>query len=186
MPNQFIRRPANLSRRDMADREPLEPRMEYVEGDNLPYRGYAYHGVEPTERPMEPDGYADMVEMKTDELPEEVQAVPVRIVDTTGGRRRVIFRCDSQIVPAVTPVRMAARDETRVTLRITNINAFHTAYFGPTQNISDVAGGFPMSTNVIHEIKASREEVWVYIPDPAATNVRIAFYAEYEIPLDNP
>lgn len=182
MPNPFIERigQANTSRSEMVDREPLKPVMEQYEGTNLPYRGVQYHGVEPTERPQQPEGYADAVEVDYLDAEKVLEAVPVRVVNRTGRYFRMA-RADSVTLTANTAVSVAGREDTRISLKIVNTHATQTVWVGFAQNMVTWNGSFPLAAGKDVTL-VSKDDVFVL---SAVGGEVIGWLAEYEVPIDD-
>lgn len=188
MPNPFTPWPRNLSRRIDTEREPIKPVPEEHAGDNNPYRGIESHGVAPTERPSPVPGFSGAVEVEY--LPEErePEPVPVRIVQS-GPKYRRTFRADGHQYTYTDfngrPFRLLPREEYRTKVTIMQTNGFFEVFIGASDQLQDWTGGYPVSNRDSISI-ATTEEIWALIDDPTATNIRLSFIAEYEIPIREP
>lgn len=185
MPRIFNRvAPQNLSHSEAVERETVVPAMEHYAGDNNPYRGIESHGVAPTVKPLPPDDYSTRIGIEYEDVPLLQEAVPVQIVNKTNRFRR-IARADNRVLAYTgRPFQLLPREENRVKVQIMNINTFFRVDLGFTDQVRDFTGSFPMSTNVLVEL-VTTDEVWGFIADNTATNVRIGWIAEYEIPIDD-
>lgn len=185
MPNPFIKAgPANTSRNAGTDREPLEPVPEEYVGDNNPYRGIESHGVTPTFRPAPTTGYSETLDVEYEEPVTGPEPVPVQIIQS-GPRFRRIFRADGHQYNYDhfngKPFMLLPREEHRTRVQIISTNGLWEFYIGHSDQMKDWIGGYPLSggRDVIIQ---STEPIWALIADVAATNMRIAYIAEYEIP----
>lgn len=182
MPNPFIERVGapNRSHREMTDREPIEPIVEQYEGTNLPYRGVQYHGVEPTERPQEPEGYANAVEVDYLDAEPTQEAVPVRVVNRTDRYQRTA-RADTFTLVANIPVNVAGREDTRTSLKIVNTHATQTVYIGFAANMTNWNGSYPLAAGK-DITTVSQDDVFVM---SLVGGELIGWIAEYELPVDD-
>ena len=185
MPNPFVELPRNRSRRIDVEREPIEPVPEEYAGDNNPYRGIETHGVAPTERPSPVPKFTSGVEVEYLDEVREPEPVPVRIVQS-GPEFKRTFRVDGHQYNysdfGGRPFRLLPREPYRVKVTIIATNGLFEMYIGASDQLKDWSGGYPISRGRSVSIETT-VVICPLIADSSATNMRVAFIAEYQIPV---
>lgn len=181
MPNPFVKAgPVNTSQSSVTDREAVQPVPEVYAGENLPYRGVMYHGVEPTTKPAPPDEYNTGAVIEYEEPSPEQEPVPVRVVNESA-RFQLVARANIQTITATnTPIEVAGRDQTRVSFKLVNTDDADSVYVGFGPNMSNWNGVFLLTAGKDVSLK-TKEPVWVM----GTIDTIITWIAEYEVPVDD-
>lgn len=182
MPNPFVRSGQMRMSEKPPNTEPIQPIIDSIEGDILPGgRGFAYHGVAPTERPEPPEGYSDIVEIEYEEPPESPSVVPVRIVNESARQQRHFRTTTIVLNPAGPPKMILGEDPTRTRAVVKNVST-DDAWIGSTQQQAGSMFGYPLSENETETLSTDQE---VYAQSSHASNtVTLCILSEYTINVD--
>lgn len=176
----------------MADNEePFKPVVERVKGTVFPYRGMETHGVEPDANPHDPPGYEQEPAIVYEEVPPEMEPVPVRIVSSP--HRGVEFKMwrtyDARVQGTNgQPItrQIAGRNANRTRLRIQNVDGFWGVAISNKDGFLPVMG-FTVMPNTYVEL-ITQDEVFgvVAAGGDQSTNpvVRVVVLEEYSVEVN--
>lgn len=174
MANPLMNRQQNTSKADMADRpQPIDPEPEHYAGENFPYRGIEYHGVEPTAEPRETPGYDATVGAEFKEVKEPETPVPVKIV-TEGLKEINDWQVRREYVSGASYC-IAGRNNNRTRLTIRNAGAVNV-WVGSNGSVTSFMG-YPIVPNA--ELTLNKAVTPVYAVSDDGTQQPVIIVEEF-------
>jgi hypothetical protein len=182
MPSPFTRRPMVTSD-PVRDRQPITPVMESVDADVFPYRGTQTHGVEPTEKFLEPADYTDgrPVEYERAETPPD--PIPVRIVSESGRELRQFRTVAMATGDNVNGARMVlGQDEERSSVRLKHITESAVVWVSHEYGSAGPINGYPLAEG---DEWSSNAHTPIYAWVDSATAIPVYMSIEYATSVES-
>lgn len=176
MRNPLLLVPRNQSRETDTNKGAIEPVPESYEGTNNPYRGIEAHGVDPTETPRDPVGWAEGVPVVYEDEQQPTEVVPVEIVSGTRELKRVRFFHAYATTPDAKQV--VGLDESRSKVSIKNLGA-STVYIGNEAVTAGLMHGWPLAQNESKEF-TDQDELYAW-SSHATDAMPLAVIVEYAV-----
>lgn len=179
MPNPLVKvGPANTSNRDNAERPtPLTPQVESYAGQNFPWRGIETHGVEPTDKPVEPADWEDGRPVEYEEPKPPPDPVPVRIV-SEGSRELRQFRTFGAYTGDNTsaPRALIGQDEERSRVTVKHSVESGVVYISHSPETCNIAEGWPLAEG---ETWSTEAHTPIFAWADSAVQLKVAVIVEY-------
>lgn len=166
MPNPFVRL-QGVTSREYVRPVPMTPdQEESVErSQNHPYRGIETHGVPDTDSPSPTLGYNEgRPGVVYEAAPEDVEAVPVRVVNEKQRERRYarVLRAYASPLSNPTPQAIVGVDDDRLNVRVKNQTAAtDIVYIGHSRETANPTFGYRLKVDEEYST-SSQGELYAY------------------------